>query len=231
MPTSGPTSSATCCATVGCAFAPEKLLLPGVNLVSVPIPLGEKCNAYLTSDKGFLPGQPDLSHFPVGEQRFDGLRFDIRNFRTSPLPAAITLDAKTKEVSGIPVDSTADALFFLHTFHVTRQPKDGRDAHGVRVCGDLCRRHTGHRAGEVGCGHRRELNNAKDVKAPGAASIAWQATYPMAKDRTAAVYTQRWVNPKPMVKITSLAMRWPEKGAGQYGTPLLLGATAADEKK
>ena len=215
---------------LGCAFAPEKLLLPGVNLVSVPIPLGEKCNSYLTGDKGFLPGQPDLGHFPVGEQRFDGLRFDIRNFRTSPLPAAITLDGKSKEVSGIPVDSMAEALFFLHTFHVTKPPKDGETPVVFEYVVTYADGSTATVPVKLGV-DIGVLNNSGDVKAPSAASIAWQAAYPMAKDRTAAVYAQRWVNPKPTMKITSLAMRWPEKGAGQHGTPFLLGATAADEKK
>ncbi len=117
---------ATLLRNMGASFAGEKSLIPGSNLVTTPIPLDDKCNAFLTSDKGWLNGQPDLAHFPVGNQKLAGVNYVIRDFKTSPLPSCIMLagpGAKgnlPKSVSGIPVVAKADALFFLHTFHTAK---------------------------------------------------------------------------------------------------------------
>ncbi len=108
---------------LGATFAAERFLVAGANLQYFPVGLNEKCNAFLTLDKGWPLGQPDLSQLPVGEQKLADVDYVIRDFKTSPLPSCIMLAGKgakaplPKSVTGIPVDHKADALFFLHGFH------------------------------------------------------------------------------------------------------------------
>jgi len=71
-----------------------------------------------------------------------------------------------------------------------------------------------------------------DVRELSGANIAWQAPFPKGpKDRSAAVYTMRWVNPKPEEIVESFGVRFPNGTPTEYGFPILFAATLADEKK
>ena len=129
-PVNGPKKQnivATLLRNLGATFAAEKLIVAGTDMDYAPIPLGDKCNAFLTAERGWFDAKLDLSHLPIGEQKLGGVEYVIRDFKTSPLPACIMLDGpcvKTKlprEVDGIPVGRKADALFFLQTFHRTKE--------------------------------------------------------------------------------------------------------------
>lgn len=221
---------ATLLRNLGASFAAERLLIPGANLQLQPIPLDEKCNGFLTADKGF-PGKPDLSSFPVGDQKFAGVRYSIRDFRTSPLPAAVVLDRKTRQVTGIPVDTQADVLFFLHTFVQSKPWKPSKprgtdkpqepptvfrytvqytDGSTVEVPVILTRGVAGHTGTEV-------------AGLP-AASLAWIADR---EGKPLAVYQMPWTNPRPNVAIRSISINAGEN----YGVPVILGITAGKEKK
>lgn len=219
---------------LGAEFAAERLLVPGANLVYQPVPLGEKCNGYLTADKGF-PGNPDLSTFPVGDQKFAGVRYEIRDFRTSPLPAAVVLNGKTIRVAGIPVETKADAVFFLHTFvqqkpwtppkpWETNKPKDPptlwryviryTDGESVEVPVVLHQGATSHRT-------------ESPAGLPGA-TLAWTTT---AGGSQLVVHQMPWTNPRPEVGIETIDVVSPEKPGDRYGVPVVLGITAATEMK
>jgi hypothetical protein len=68
---------ATLLRNLGAAFAAERLLVAGAKLNYQPVPLDAKCNQYLTADKGWIKGQPDLGHFPIGEQKLAGVPYGI----------------------------------------------------------------------------------------------------------------------------------------------------------
>ena len=106
---------------LGAAFAGERVVTAGADLKYTPIPLGDKCCQFLTKEKGWYEGGDDLSAFPVGENTLSGVRYLVRDFRTSPLPACVMLAGPGVKgrmpdaVEGIPAGVKADALFFLHT--------------------------------------------------------------------------------------------------------------------
>lgn len=82
---------ATLLRNLGAVFASEKALAAGSNLNYRPIQLGTRCNQYLTASKGWIEGDLDLRHFPVGEVKLAGVNYSIRDFQTSPLPSCIML--------------------------------------------------------------------------------------------------------------------------------------------
>ena len=128
-PVNGPKKQnivATLLRNVGATFAAERLVIAGANLQYTPVPLNDKCTQFLTASRGWLDGTLDLAHLPIGEQKLAGVDYVIRDFKTSPLPACIMLDGPgikgmPKAVEGIPVGRKADALFFLHTLHRTKE--------------------------------------------------------------------------------------------------------------
>ena len=121
---------------LGASFAAGRTLVPGFNLKYTPVPLAEKCTQFLTRDRGWLDTPSDLRQFPVGRQKLAGVDYLVRDFKTSPLPCAISLEggkvktALPPAVKGIPVGGKADALFFLHTFKQLKawQPPKKGDA-------------------------------------------------------------------------------------------------------
>ena len=78
---------ATLLRNLGATFAGERVLVAGSGLKYRPIPLDEKCTQFLTKEKGWYDGGDDLSAFPVGENTLSGVRYEMRDFKTSPLPA------------------------------------------------------------------------------------------------------------------------------------------------
>ncbi|OWK41112.1 hypothetical protein [Fimbriiglobus ruber] len=230
---------ATLLRNLGADFAVERVVIPGQNLVYTPIPLGEKCNTFLTADKGWLPGQPDLAHFPVGDQQFAGVRYAVRDFKTSPLPAVIALTgpgAKAgtpAEVKGIPVNQKADALFFLHTFHQAKEWKPTGAAEPPVVV-----RYTVHfddgQTAEIPVRLNRRIGPwlLAAPKPLQDAVVAWAAPFPAGKgpgDKQAVVYQTQWTNLRPDHAIVAVDASVPE--GEQYGVPVLFGITAATERK
>ena len=66
----------------------------------------------------------DLSGIPTGENKYDGVTYNILDFKTSPVPNCVMLSgfgSKTKEneVKGIKIGMKCNALFFLHTFNAS----------------------------------------------------------------------------------------------------------------
>ncbi len=232
---------ATLLRNLGAVFAGERTLIPGANLAYSPVPLGEKCNQFLTSDKGWLTGQPDLAHFPIGENTLAGVVYDIRDFKTSPLPSCIMLsgrDAKgtlAKSVEGISLGRKADVLFFLHTFHQTeewRPRNDEERAHPPTLFKYVVHYADGKTvdvpvvAGR-GVGH---WITTKPQGLPGAAA-AWAAPFPRDPQRQAVVYQMQWSNPRPGEKIGSIDVTYDDKVGNRYGIPAVLGITAGTVKE
>jgi beta-galactosidase len=222
---------------LGAVFAGQRLLVAGANLRYEPIPLGEKCNQYLGGDKGWLKGQPDLSHLPRGEQTLAQVRYLIRDFRTSPVPSCIMLAGKDargdlpKQVTGIPVGKKADVLFFLHTLHPTKQwkPAANSKAEPPAVVEYVVHYDDGKSQVvpvRLGRGIGRFLVD-QPAGLPGAA-VAWAARPEKGgRGRQTVLYQMPWTNPRPGVTIKSLDVRYGAKDGNEYGVPVLVAVTAA----
>ncbi len=232
---------ATLLRNLGAVFAGERTLIPGANLAYAPVPLGEKCNQFLTADKGWLAGQPDLAHFPVGETTLAGVLYDIRDFKTSPLPSCVMLagrDAKgvtAKAVEGIPVGRKADVLFFLHAFHQAEEwhPRNDEERAHPPAVFEYVVHYADGKTVTVPVPYGRGVGHwitAKPQGLPGAA-VAWAAPFPRDPQRQAVVYQMQWPNPRPAEKITAIDVRYDDKVGNRYGVPAVFGITAATARE
>jgi beta-galactosidase len=232
---------ATMLRNLGASFAAEERILPGTALKYTPVPLAEKCTQYLTSDKGWLKDGPDLGRFPVGEQRFGGVPFVIRDFKTSPLPSCIMLagpgvkGAMPKEVTGIPVNAKADVLFFLHTFVRQREwhaPRNKPKTEPPAVFEYVVHYADGQKVivpvrYDRGVGHwlTREPQGLPE------ASVAWAAPFAGQQKDEAVVYQMPWTNPRRGQAIRSIDVRYSPKDGSAYGVPAVLGITTAVKER
>lgn len=203
-----------------------------------PVPLGDKCNQFLTGggDHWFKDAKGrDLRQFPVGEGKFAGVPFLIRDFKTSPVPACVMLNGEgdqarsglASEVTGIPVGKRADALFFLHTFNQYNRAEDRRNQNPVVF------QYTVHYAdGQTAVIPVRldlEVSHwtSKDPKGLKGAALAWAAPFPNDDSGAqAAVYQMQWMNPRPEAEVTSVDVTYGEAGS-RMGMPAVLAITAA----
>jgi beta-galactosidase len=222
---------------LGATFTAEKLLIAGANLKYVPIPLNEKCNQFLTADKGWIAGQPDLGHLSLGEQKLAGVDYLIRDFKTSPLPACIMLagpGAKgnmPRSVKDIPVGQNADALFFLHTFHRTKEwkpPHDDKKKDPPALFQYVIHFADG-KSAIVPVRYDRAAGHWLTEQPQGLpdAVAAWVAPLPKEPKRHAIIFQMAWTNPRPDVAIRSIDVL---SGDG-YGVPVVLAITAGTAQK
>ncbi len=226
---------ATLLRNLGATFAAEKLLVAGANLTYQPVPLEEKCNQFLTADKGGL----DLGHFPVGEQKLAGVSYLIRDFRTSPLPACIMLGGPGKKaglphaVEKIAVGQRADMLFFLHTFNkVWDVQLSGKNKTAPTVFRYVVRYADGQTA-EVSVVLERGVGHWLAAQPSGLpqAAVAWAAPLPKDAAKQAVVYQMPWVNPRPDAMIADITVTNEAPADRSYGVPVVLGITAASAAK
>jgi beta-galactosidase len=227
---------ATLLRNLGATFAAERLLVAGVNLKYTPVPLAEKCTQFLTAEKGWLDGGLDLAHLPIGEQKFAGVSYLIRDFKTSPLPSCIMLagpgvkGAMPREVADIPVGHRADVLFFLHTFHKARDWQPSGDNKTPPVLFRYVVHYADGKSLDIPIVYDRGVGPWIAEKPAGyaEAAVAWAAPFPKDATRQAVVYQMQWTNPRPAVAIKSIDMRYDDRTKGEYGVPVLLAITAAN---
>ncbi len=216
-------------------FAGSKTVVAGAGMAYTPVALDEKCNMFLTHDKGWFDAR-DFSLLPKGEQKFTGVTYLIRDFKTSPLPSCIMLASEgnkvnlPKEVKGIKVNAKADALFFLHTAfyqHEWNKPKQGDQTPPV-IFKYVVHFADGSAADvpirfKTGVGPWA-VENPAGLKE---AAVAWAAPFATGKEQAVA-YQFQWDNPKPEAVITEVDMVY----TGQYfAAPVLLGLTAGTAAK
>jgi beta-galactosidase len=211
-------------------------VLTAANLTYQPLPLDEKCNQYLSKDRGWFGGDRDLTHIPVGNQTLGGVTYMIRDHRTSPVPSCVMLAGPGAHgklptaVRGLKVGCKADVLFFLHTFNQTEArwalvPKDRPPA--------MVFKYVIHYADGQTADVPVRLSEGVDhwiTKSPAGlknAALAWAASFPGDKSGDQAVlYQLAWTNPRPKETIASIDLvRGPDGSDG--GTPVLLAITAA----
>ena len=223
---------------LGAMFSGGKVVVAGASLTYEPVPLNEPCNLFLTKDKGWFNDEPrDLGHFPGGEQKFAGVKYQIRDFKTSQLPVAISLAGQnTKQplpetVANIAVNKKAAALFFLQTWKQTGQwQAPGQGDKTPPVIWKYVVTYSDGKTVEVpvrygcGVGHWVQKNPAGLPEAV----VAWAAPFPGdSSGDQAVVYQMQWTNPRPEVEIASLTVAYDPQVKNQFGVPVVLAITAA----
>jgi len=217
---------------LGAVFASGRELRPGEGLVYDPVSFEGVANLYLSSEKGFYMKENDLSLVPCGEQRFGGVVYGVRDFRTSPLEAAVALKlcGKPDRVT-IPVDKEADALFFLQAYAPTPNrwtPKGDEPPPPMYVYeivyedgskAEFEQRYGVETAPWITDGRPHGLSRAR---------LAWTAPAKEA-GKSVQLFSVQWNNPSPGKKIREIVLRYGRHG-DWFGHPILLGVTAAKMK-
>jgi beta-galactosidase len=224
---------ATLLQNLGAAFSGQRVVLPGEGLNYEPISMENHANLYITSDLGWPHNQYDLAHLPLDNTKFAGVPYDIRNFETSPLESAVTVgrwrDIQAPEkITGMQVNRTGDALFFLHTMFEHRQWRPNRGQNIPPVVWQYVVHYADGQTETVpvrygeGAAHFVQ-SNPKGLKN---AALAWAAPFPDDPENEAAIYAMQWNNPRPDVEIESIDLVQGE--GSRHGAPVLLGITVAN---
>lgn len=205
-----------------------------------PISLENHCNLYLTSERGWPDSTQDLARVPLDRQTLAGVEFEIRDFKTSPLESAITLQGMPgqrdlpRAVSDIQVRTKAEALVFLHTFYQRRawQPRlrDGVPTEPPPTVFEYVVRYADGQQRVIPVALGEQVTHwlmAEPSGLPGA-TLAW--TGPASSEAggdPAAVHSLKWTNPRPDVEVDTIEVRYNDEVGNRYGSPVVLGITAA----
>ena len=231
---------------LGAVFAGTRTVVVGMGLKYTPITFEEgRPNAYLTrkAKTPWFSHRHDLSHVPVGENRFAGVTFALADFRTSPVPSCFMLKghgsrAKEEAIRGIKIGRTCDALFFLHALNANGRlkswkPRRGRAGQTPPTVFQYVVHYADGKTIDVpvlwkrGVGHWLD----KQPEALPGATVAWAAAAPgETSDEKAVVYAMQWNNPRPDVEVRSVDFRLgPDKD--RWGAAALLAITTAEARK
>ncbi|MEI6035814.1 MAG: sugar-binding domain-containing protein [Verrucomicrobiae bacterium] len=221
---------------LGSPFGGGKTVIAGSNLDYSPVAIDKQANQFRTERGWFGDAAFTLGDLPTGEQTLAGVKYDIFEFKTSPVPTCIMLAGNALpnnppgEVKGIPVGKKAHALFFLHTGRVEKRPKPEELKKGKKF--EMFRYVVHYADGKeeiIPIFSDSDIGDYKTkspVPLPGA-QLAWTKPY-AGTEFSAAVYSKQWDNPRPDVAIESIDMVYgPEKS----GVPVLLGITAGRASK
>ena len=219
---------ATLLRNLGAPFGGGKTVIAGANLDYAAVPIDKQANQFRTDHGWFGDAAFTLADLPTGEQNLAGVKYDIFDFKTSPVPTCIMLGAPgipnnpAAEVKGIPVGKKVDALFFLHTARIDRKRTPEEIAAGKKF--EMLRYVVHYKDGaeeiipiysEIDIGDYK-VKTASPL--PGA-QLAWTKPY-AGTEFSAAVYSKQWTNPRPDVEIQSIDMLY---GPDKHGVPALLG--------
>ncbi|MCL1888237.1 MAG: hypothetical protein FWF96_05145, partial [Kiritimatiellaeota bacterium] len=204
----------------------------GLTYKPVAIPQ-DKYNMFLTASQQpawFGGAAGDLSNFTPGEGIYADVRFAVNDFRTSPAPAAMSLAGaggrvQETEVAGIPVNTRADALFFLHTLNPgSPHLKEGTAVFNYRVKYDD---ETTLDIPVVWCRDVGPWQSPSPASYHNAA-MAWAGPAPTGTNQRPVLYMMQWNNPHPEKTIAALDLLRAEDG--KWGVPAVLAITAATKE-
>jgi hypothetical protein len=164
-----------------------------------------------------------------------GVTYEIRDFETSPLEHAITLQGlggiDAPASVSIPVGRVADALFFLHTWwrHGNDPPRGDEEA---PIVFEYVVHYEDGRSVVVPVQHGRGVAHwvTDEPKGLRDAMVAWEAPLE-GTDERAVLYSMQWTNPDPESVIDSVELRYNPDVGGRWGAPVLLAVTAAQERE
>ena len=221
---------------LGAVFAVKRELRAGDDLDFRPVSFEGLANLYLDSAHGFPDKANDLSRVPPGDSRLAGVKYHVRDFRTSPLESAISLKGlpglrNAPETMTIPVDGKADALFFLHAYNPGNMEwKPRRKGETEPAVFEYEIRYADGKS-EVfpviygkDCGPWKRAGEVSGLKR---APLAWRA---QGKDgMNLALYSSQWNNPHPEKAVKSVVLRYGKDGR-RWGQPIVLGISAATRR-
>jgi beta-galactosidase len=217
-------------------FGGGKTVIAGAGLKYTPIDFHVQATQYRTERGWFGDKNFTFNGLQTGNQRFAGVLYNIYDFPTSPVPTAIMLGGNgvpnnlPEEVKGVPVNTKADALFFLHTARMDNRRNDNELKENKKF--EMARYVVNYADGqqeivpvyaEIDIDDYRQ----KEPRAIPGAQIAWTKPWE-GTEFTAVAYSKQWNNPRPNVEIKSIDMQY---GPDRRGVPVLLALTAATAAK
>ena len=217
---------------LGGVFAGDREIKPGDNLAYAAIPFEGVANLYLSLDKGFFDKANDLSLVPCGEQKFQGVRYTVRDFRTSPLEAGITLGlaGAPGQVAILANGVKADALFFLQA----NAPRNAWQKRGDEEAPEVFVYDIVYEDGtKAEFPQRYGVETAPwitDGKPHGLANAMLAWTVPAKEEgKNVQLFSVQWNNPAPEKGIKEIVLRSGRHG-DWFGWPVLLGISAASRR-
>lgn len=214
-------------------FSGGRTVIAGANLACTPIDIHTKATTYKDERGWFGDKRRTLKALPPGEHNFGGVRFNVYEMPTSPVPQVLMLGGNAvpgnlpKEITGIPINAKADALFFLHTARLDQRLNDREREEKKRF--ELCKyivRYTDGQTAEVPVVAEVDIDHfvQREPKALPGAQLAWTAKFDDA-DESAVAYSKQWNNPRPGVEIQSVDLVYGKDK--DRGVPALIAVTAA----
>jgi hypothetical protein len=212
-------------------FEGAAAVIAGEALEYQPIDLSRQANQYRTERGWFGDSRLTFKDLPGGAQTLAGVRYQIHEFPTSPVPTVVMLGGEgipnglASSVT-IPVGAKADALFFLLAARVDQplSPEE-RNAGALPEMAEILVTYSD------GATEIQPLVLGRDIAdyrqsdpqgLPGA-QLAWKRRWE-GTELFAAAYSKQWNNPQPEMTITSVTLRY---GKDKRGVPALLAVTAA----
>jgi beta-galactosidase len=204
-------------------------MVTGVQTCALPI-------STYKDERGFFGDRNrTFKDLPQGRQRFAGVDYDIYEMPTSPVPQVLMLGGKglpqdlPVQITDIPVNVKADALFFLHAARLDKRRSDrDRQEHRKFALFQYVVHYADGQKEEVPIYCESDIDHYVQPRPkvlPGA-QIAWTRPYENSPD-SAVAYAKQWNNPHPEVQIASVDMVYVDESRG---VPALLALTAARAK-
>ena len=224
---------ATLLRNLNAPFSSGKTVIAGADLAYTPIDIHTKATTYKDERGWFGDKRRTLKALPPGEHVFAGVKFNVYEMPTSPVPQVLMLRGNgvpgnlPTEITGIPINTKADALFFLHTARLDHRMDERERNEKKRF--ELCRyviHYTDGQKAEVPVFCEIDIDHfiQQEPKALPGAQIAWVGKFEDAKE-SAVVYAKQWNNPRPGVEIKAVDMVYGNDK--DRGVPALLAITAA----
>ena len=198
-------------------------MIAGANLAYTPIDIHTKATTYKDERGWFGDKRRTLKALPPGEHVFAGVKFNVYEMPTSPVPQVLMLGRQRRAGQSAegdhrhPDHPKADALFFLHTARLDRRMDDREREEKKRF--ELCRYVIHYADGqtaevpifaEIDIDHfqQRSRRPFPARKSPGRSRL---------RTESAVVYAKQWNNPRPGVEIASVDIAYVDDGPGRAG--------------
>lgn len=213
------------------SFAGGKTVIAGANLTCTPIDIHTKATTYKDERGWFGDKTRTFAGLPAGVSKMAGVKFDIYEMPTSPVPQVLMPAGSgipgnlPAQITGIPVNCKADALFFLHTARMgTRMNEKDRRERKAPVMFKYVVHYADGQSVEVPIRAEIDIENyvQKTPAAIPGAQIAWTRPYENSNEQAVA-YAKQWNNPRPEAEIRTVDLIPVE---ASRGTPVLLALTA-----
>ena len=214
-------------------FTGGKTIIAGAtNLTYTPLNIAKQANQFKTDQGWFGDKAYSFADLPGGRQTFAGVPYTVYSFATSPVPTVIMLGGNgvpgnlPDQVTGIPVNKKADALFFLQAARIDqrRSSDDVKNKKQFEMA-DYVVHYADGQTVKVPIYSEINVDNYHQetpAALPGA-QIAWVKPFAGTKE-SAVAYSMQWNNPRPTVEIQSIDL---VSGPDRRGVPVLLAVTAA----